>query len=159
MRNYSLSPNKKKLLFLLAVLLLCFGGWKGYSLLIRLAFQQALDSFDPETTEFTISYWHDAHFTSGEKTQDQLTPEQRLMVLQYLESLQFQKVYLKDPRAQVDGGSSFHIIYETPQGKLFVGSFSQFRMNYGVTFYIEYEDDDNLYEKLRDITIIEDISQ
>ncbi len=159
MKTYTLSPNGKKLIVLLAILLFCFSGWKGYSLLIRLAFQEALDSFDPETTEFTISYWHNAHFTSGEKTQDQLTPEQRLMVLQYLESLQFQKVYLRDPTAQVDGGSSFHIIYETPQGELFAGSFSRFRMNNGVTLYIEYEDDENLYKKLRDITIMEDISQ
>ena len=141
-----LSPGERGVLFLLAVFLFCFSGWKAYYLFIRLQFQQALDVFDPETTEFTISFWQDAHFLNGKKTQYQLTPEERIAVLQYLETLQFQNAYLKDPLAQMDGGSFFYIIYETPQGRLSAGRFSHLDRKNGKALYAEYEVDSTLYQ-------------
>lgn len=37
-------------------------------------------SFNPEITKFTISYWQDSHFLQWEKVQDQLIPEERIVV-------------------------------------------------------------------------------
>lgn len=146
-----LSPGERGVLFLLAVFLFCFISWKAYSLFIRLQFQQALDAFDPETTEFEITF--SSHRESGQKTQDQLTPEQRQLVARYLQSLDFETAHLVNPLEGVAGGSSFYIIYETPQGRLSAGRFAHLDRKNGKALYAEYEVDNTLYHQLIEIAL------
>lgn len=148
-RKYRLSPGERGLLFLLAVALVFWGGWKGYSLFVRLTFQKALDAFDPETTAFHAVVWDCRR--RGEKNQSQMTPEQRQVVARYLGSLRFREAYLADPLKDVAGGVTFYIAFETPQGQLFAGFHAHLQAKGGPTYLAGFEHDEALYRQLKQI--------
>lgn len=104
-------------LLVLAILSAAQGGRMAYEWLNRRQIEQALASFDPETTEYTVSAgdWLNG-IAHRERTPGQLTPRQRRLVGQWMASFRYEKPYGGE---YTGAGPTLWIEFDSPRGSVF----------------------------------------
>lgn len=101
-------------LLVLVALSAAHGSRAYYEWRIRQAVEQALDSFDPETTEFTLfaADWLNG-VPTRQKTSAQLTAEQRRLAGEWIDSFRYEKAFTQ---GYIGGGSYVWLEFDSPYG-------------------------------------------
>lgn len=101
-------------LLVLVALSAAHGSRAYYEWRIRQTVEQALDSFDPETTEFTLfaADWLN-DIPTRQKTSAQLTAEQRRLAGEWIDSFRYEKAFTQ---GYIEGGSYVWLEFDSPYG-------------------------------------------
>lgn len=116
----------------LALTILCtaYGSRTYYEWRIRQAIEQALASFDPETTKFTLfaQDWLNG-IETHQKTSAQLTAQQRQLVMQWMSSFRYEGTY---GGGHTGAGPYLWLEFDSPYGTVSANGFASLETSHEI---------------------------